>query len=406
MVMNSSFAFSVSVGCLAILVCPASLRAELPARAFPREEIHVADVGPDEAVANLRIANNRWVDCFDDATAIHDIFRIEGVLDKGDQEKALALWKWFRILVSATCGGYCYETGKAGQEGIVFDPHKIFTVYGHHQCDGQSWTMVALWRAAGYMALDECHSGHTIASLRYQDADGPYRFHDLDPQHRFYYWDPGKSIVGTWTMPLLRGLVHRHVLAPQQVHDLRRSLRIGESVELLWNNQGHVVPPNKQQKTLHLLPDYVYSPGRTNGVYAAVGQETQTLVANVSPQRFAQALYNGVENTAASAPAEGQPALHPAQGRARHLCLPAPLALPGRRCDGGGHAGQGPKRRYLPPLALPRRRRQLAADLRSGEHGSGKGGHPPGHFRPRCGETSRLHCLRLSHQGRIRQRPR
>ncbi len=114
-------------------------------------------------------------------------------------------------------------------------------------------------------------------------------------------------------MPLLRGLVHRHVMAPQQVHDLRRALRIGETVELLWNNQGHVVPPYKQDKALKLPPDYVYLPGRTNGVYAAVGQERQRLVADVSPQRFAQALYNGAENTAASAPAPGRAALHPAR---------------------------------------------------------------------------------------------
>ncbi len=150
--MNPSFTSGVVLGCLTMLVHSGSLAAEPPVQAFPREEIHAIDVGPDEAAVNLRIANNRWVDCFDDATAIHDIFRIEGVLDRGDQEKALALWKWFRILVSATCGGYCYETDKTGQEGVVFDPHKILTVYGHHHCDGQSWSMVALWRAAGYMA--------------------------------------------------------------------------------------------------------------------------------------------------------------------------------------------------------------------------------------------------------------
>ena len=311
--MNSSFASAVVIGCLTTFVSSVSLSAGPPAQALPREEIHVVDTGPDEAVVNLRIANNRWVDCFDDATAIHDIFRLDGALDKGDQEKALALWKWFRILMSTYCGGPCYETDKAGQDSIIFDPHKFLTVYGHHYCDGQSWTMVGLWRAAGYMALDECEVGHTIASLRYRDADGQYRFHDLDPQHRFYYWDPGKNIIGTWTMPVLRDRVHRHVLAPQEVHDLRRSLRTGETVELLWNNQGHVAPVGKQGKTLKLPPDCVYSPGRTNGVFASVGQETQTLVADLAPERFAQVLYKGAENTAASAPAEGQATLHPAR---------------------------------------------------------------------------------------------
>ena len=36
-----------------------------------------------------------------------DIARIEGATT--GQERAVALWKWFRILVSATGGGYVYE---------------------------------------------------------------------------------------------------------------------------------------------------------------------------------------------------------------------------------------------------------------------------------------------------------
>jgi hypothetical protein len=68
--------WAVLAACLVLWVAHAPLRAESPVAAFPREEIHVANVGADEAVTNLRIANNRWVDCFDNATAIRDIFRI------------------------------------------------------------------------------------------------------------------------------------------------------------------------------------------------------------------------------------------------------------------------------------------------------------------------------------------
>ena len=91
--------------------------------------------------------------------------------------------------------------------------------------------MAPLWRAAGYLAYDECHFGHTIASLRYRDEDGQFRFHDLDPQRRYIHWDSRHNRIGTWSMPLMRGLVHRHLVAPQRVHTLRTSLRIGETVE-------------------------------------------------------------------------------------------------------------------------------------------------------------------------------
>ena len=49
------------------------------------------------------------------------------------------------------------------------------------------------------------------APLRYRDPDGEYRFHDLDPQGRFVHWDTSHDRIGTWSMPLLRGLVHRHL---------------------------------------------------------------------------------------------------------------------------------------------------------------------------------------------------
>ena len=119
----------------------------------------------DEALVNVRLAVSGWPDCTTLESAAEDIFRIAGVVDKSDQAKALALWKWFRILVSGTGGGYAYE-GPKGKETLCHDPHKIFTVYGHHMCDGLSWAMVGLWREAGYLALDECTHGHTTAALR------------------------------------------------------------------------------------------------------------------------------------------------------------------------------------------------------------------------------------------------
>jgi hypothetical protein len=278
---------------------------------YPDEEIYDTRVFPDEAASNITLANCRWPDCTTNRTAITDIFRIEGA--KSDQEKALALWKWFRILVSPTGGGYMYEGALPGKEEAVRDPHKILTVYGHHMCDGQSWSMVSLWRAAGYVAFDECHGGHTIASLRYRDADGNYRFHDFDPQHRFYYWDGRHERVGTWTVPLLRGLVHRHLVVPQEVHTLRTSLRLGETIERRWENEGHVIAADPPPLKIDLSGDgyYGHKPGRRNGVYAIAGTEVQTFEADLSAENFSRSTFEGSRRVARVVAADGKAMLCP-----------------------------------------------------------------------------------------------
>ena len=248
---------------------------------------HMVDerVWPDEALVNVRVAFNRWPDCTTLESAVADIFRIEGVQKASDEARALALWKWFRILVSATGGGYVFEHGGHLRGGLVTDPHKILATYGHHMCDGQSWAMAALWRAAGYLAFDQCHHGHTITSLYYRDADGQHRFHDFDPQGRFYYWDAANGRVGTWTNPLLRGKVHRHLMLPVRVQSLRTSLRVGESVERRWENRGHIVPSGRDREKALQAEYYAYVPGRKDGIYAVAGEQVQTLVADTS-ERF------------------------------------------------------------------------------------------------------------------------
>jgi hypothetical protein len=279
--------------------------------AYPAEEIYDTEVFGDEALVNVVLAAHRWPDCTTNRTAIQDIFRLEGA--KSDEEKAIALWKWFRLLVSAT-GAYAYEGEIPGREQLVYDPHKIFTVYGAHQCDGMSWSMVPLWRAAGYIAYDECHLGHTIASLRYRDADGQFRFHDLDPQRRYIHWDSRYNRIGTWSMPLMRGLVQRHLVAPQRVHTLRTSLRLGETLVRKWDGDGFVIAWDRPPQRIDLgnqAPAYFrFRPGRRDGIYAAAGEESQTLDVDTTPQHFAEALFRGSQNFACSG-AAGRALLHP-----------------------------------------------------------------------------------------------
>jgi hypothetical protein len=277
---------------------------------YIREQIYDTSVHRDEALVNVKIANSRWVDCTTLTTAIHDMFRLEGVENKNDQAKALALWKWFRILVSSTGGGYQYEE-TSGKPGIVRDPHKIFAVYGHHQCDGLSWAMVPLWRAAGYMAHDCCTWGHTTAALRYKDDDGVYRYHNLDPQYRYYYWDSAKKIIGARSMPIMTNMVYRHVTTPINFHSLRTSLRIGETIERFWDNKGNIIPSGKDKIKALTSSYYAYTPGKTNGIYAAVGEQVQIIDSDTNPARYDKQLYTGSENTACSAPEKGKASLHP-----------------------------------------------------------------------------------------------
>ncbi len=278
---------------------------------YPREHIYDTEVYAGDALVNVGIASSRWPDCTTLESAIGDIFRLEGVAQGSDQAKALALWKWFRILMSATGGSYAYE-GAPGSERLCSDPHKIFTVYGHHQCDGLSWAMVALWRAAGYMALDECTWGHTTAALRYTDDDGQARYHSFDPQRRYYHWDPRTGRVATRTLPVMRGMVHRHLTAPQHLHSLRTSLRIGETRERRWNNEGRIVPSGKDKREAEQGNYYAYTPGKVRGIYAAVGEEIQTLVIDTRSGSYKKQLHRESAHAACSPPAPGKATLHPA----------------------------------------------------------------------------------------------
>ena len=308
--MKASFGSGLLLGSVSVFTAASAEEAGAEKPAYPPEEIYDTAVGSDEALVNVRLVNNRWPDCTTLRTAIMDIFRLEGVKDGRGEEKALALWKWFRILVSSTGGAYAYE-GPRRTEKIVHGPHKIFTVYGHHQCDGLSWAMVPLWRAAGYIALDECTHGHTTAALRYRDHDGKLRYHSFDPQRRYYYWDDEHKWVGTRTVPVMRGMVYRHLTAPQRLHSLRTSLRTGETIERKWTNEGHVIPSGRDKREAEEKPYYAYEPGKKKGIYACVGEEVQTLEADVTPGNFADALYEGSRNAACSPPAEGKAALHP-----------------------------------------------------------------------------------------------
>ncbi|MHC4915379.1 MAG: HEAT repeat domain-containing protein [Planctomycetota bacterium] len=300
----------LQLGCAGSAPAPASqpLSGETT---YMREELWDTTVHRDEALVNVRVRASRWPDCTTLGTFVEDVFRLEAVTEGSDQDKALALWKWHRILMS-TSGPAPFE-GPADRERRVSDPHKLLTAYGRHHCEGQGKVMAGSWRAAGYMALDECSYNHTTAALRYRDADGAMRYHTFDPQLGVYYWDPGAERVGTRSVPVMYGKVYRHLTAPRTLHSLRTSLRVGETLERRWDNGGRAIPHGKKEadeKKRAAL--YTYPPKGRKTVYAIVGEEVQTLEAETRTDCFAGQLFDGSVEVACSPAADGKAALHPA----------------------------------------------------------------------------------------------
>jgi len=139
---------------------------------------------PTSGVRDVWLRCDRWPDARDLASWARDVFRIEAA--QTPQEQAIALYRWALICVGRN-GPPAHE-GERGREAYLMDTLKYLTVYGAHYCDGLSRVMINAWQAAGGRARKVviCRLGHTIAELRYRDADGSTRWHAFDPQHGWY----------------------------------------------------------------------------------------------------------------------------------------------------------------------------------------------------------------------------
>ncbi|HOX06627.1 MAG TPA: hypothetical protein PK280_09510 [Planctomycetota bacterium] len=137
------------------------------------------------AARNIWIATDRWPDAHDLGTWARDAFRIEKA--RTPEEKAVALYRW--TLVCMGRNGPAPREGERGREGYLMDTLKYLAVYGGHYCDGLSRVMINAWQAAGCgrgRKVVICRLGHTVAELRWRDADGRTRWHVFDPQHGWY----------------------------------------------------------------------------------------------------------------------------------------------------------------------------------------------------------------------------
>jgi hypothetical protein len=274
---------------------PAGAAASDGGPAFPPEFVCDTTVYPDESLVNVKVVNHRWPDCDTLPSIARDIFRIEGVngTEVEDEAKAMALWKWFRLLMSNSIP-HAFE-GPIDSAVRQREAHKSLTVYGHHECGGLSSVMSALWRAAGYIGYKESSSGHSTVALRYPDADGAWRFHCFDPMSGYLWWDAANRRIGVRTCPLMQATVFR-VLDPIEDHTLRTSLRWGERLSRQWDGEKVVLK--------NTPPTFESNYFKTTVFETVAGLEVQTLEADVTPGGYARALWKDSTNTACSAPRE------------------------------------------------------------------------------------------------------
>jgi hypothetical protein len=267
---------------------------------FTPECVYDTTVYSDESLVNVKVRNNRWVDCYTLQTIINDIFRVEGVDTTREEspEKAAALWKWFRVLI---CNSVPHaQEGPYSKTSRQREPHKSMTVYGHHECGGLSAPMAALWRAAGYIGYKESSHGHSTVVLRYPDKDGIWRMHAFDPMGGFYWWDETNKRIGVRSCPVMKGTVFRR-LEPVSDHTLRTSLRWGEKLRRQWDSEN-IILRNKTTKSSFF----------TSEIYNCVaGLETQVIQTDIISPNFRKAFWKDSSNTARTAKADEKAVFHP-----------------------------------------------------------------------------------------------
>lgn len=268
----------------------------------------------DEAAVNIRLVNRRWPDCTTLASAVADIFRLEDATT--EQERALALWRWQRVLVDHR--GWTSYDGPPGDPTYLAEPHKLLTVFGNGHCDPLTRMMNGLWVASGRIASKGFAplEYHTQAKLFYRDDDGQKRFHMFDQRYSYFGYDRERqrvlSMANLAEDPILGGSgpawIHCAEPPPTE-HSGHTSLRVGETVERRWDSDGYIYRCPRMTEGYY---DYPPSGDREDSITSVAGQEIQTLEVDTSVGRFREQLFALSDNTAALPSTPGRATLHPA----------------------------------------------------------------------------------------------
>ncbi|RLB13521.1 MAG: hypothetical protein DRG82_15540, partial [Deltaproteobacteria bacterium] len=138
------------------------------------------------------VVSDRWPECTDLLTWVNDVFRLEGVENSSERDKAIAFYTWLRLFnrLCEGVGGMCNAwEGAWGKERYVTDLHKNLFVYGWGYCDTHSRIAEGLWQEytgdslAADRVICQHESGgyHTMYRLR---MDG--RFGAFDARYSYY----------------------------------------------------------------------------------------------------------------------------------------------------------------------------------------------------------------------------
>ncbi|HLA41202.1 MAG TPA: hypothetical protein VJ417_14470, partial [Candidatus Glassbacteria bacterium] len=90
-------------------------------------------VGLPAQVRGPLVVSDRWPECTDLMTWSRDIFRLDGVTNASERDRAISFYNWLRLF-NRLCEGvggmaHAYE-GPWGREQFVHDQHKHMFVYG------------------------------------------------------------------------------------------------------------------------------------------------------------------------------------------------------------------------------------------------------------------------------------
>ena len=211
------------------------------------------DISLSGGVNSLKIVCNNWPD----VSTLKDFGEssINIYQAKSNEEKAIAIWRSIQHLTVAIS-----VVPKEPALGIdyVLDPLKLLNVYGGHWCDGLARVMEMTWRALGYRAQKLYKFGHTLADCHWRDNDGVERWHVFDLSQHWYVYDrTGSHIATKDELALDHSLIYfpsrtaipsnPSLMQPSYVHaghlkiephNTSINLRIGESIERLWGNEG------------------------------------------------------------------------------------------------------------------------------------------------------------------------
>jgi hypothetical protein len=271
-------------------------------------------------VGNLKMICNNWPDTSTLKDFGESSIRISQA--KSNEEKAIAVWRSMQHLTVAT---NVIPKEPALGVNYVLDPMKLLNVYGGHWCDGLSRMMEMTWRSLGYRAQKLYKFGHTFADCHWKDNDGVDRWHVFDlNQHWFVYDRTGSHIATKDELSLDHSLIYfpsrtpvpsnSSLMQPSYVHaghltiDPHSSginLRIGESIELRWGNEGkpyyNLFGKEKRKDFIH--GPYLVTYGNGRLVYEP----------DLSKQIYKQGLFQKPVNLTCTEEDGLKPALHPSR---------------------------------------------------------------------------------------------